>query len=228
VIGDCPHDWLFARCRAVCHHGGAGTTSAGLHAGLPTIVVPFFGDQFFWGRIVADAGAGPEPIPIRKLTSENLMAAFDACRRPQVRERASELGARLRAANGVELVVESIERHLPAAAMSCSQDPEHLAVLYCDTCGVRLCESCRRTGHAEHVVHPYRYVDWGGRPSHGLAAELGELIGDVAQALQAGLAELLPTVKGGHHGVAFSDSATPAGTETAGPVRKVRRWLASR
>jgi len=45
-------------------------------AGLPTIVVPFFGDQFFWGRIVADAGAGPEPIPIRsaaplpKLTTE--------------------------------------------------------------------------------------------------------------------------------------------------------------
>ena len=140
VIGDCPHDWLFARCRAVCHHGGAGTTSAGLHAGLPTVVVPFFGDQFFWGRIVADAGAGPEPIPIRKLTSENLMAAFDACRRPQVRERASELGARLRATDGVELAVQSIERHLPAAAMSCSQDPDHLAVLYCDTCEVRLCE----------------------------------------------------------------------------------------
>jgi UDP:flavonoid glycosyltransferase YjiC (YdhE family) len=49
VIDDVPHDWLFARCRAVCHHGGAGTTSAGLRAGLPTVVVPFFGDQFFWG-----------------------------------------------------------------------------------------------------------------------------------------------------------------------------------
>ena len=50
LIGDCPHDWLFARCRAVCHHGGAGTTAAGLRAGLPTVVVPSFGDQFFWGR----------------------------------------------------------------------------------------------------------------------------------------------------------------------------------
>ena len=111
--------------------------------------------------------------------------------------------------------------------MSCSQDPDHLAVLYCDTCEVRLCDDCSRTAHSAHVVHPYRYVDWGGRPSHGLAAELGELIGDAAQALQAGLAELLPTVKRGHHGVTFSDGAEPSSADTGGPVRKVRRWLAS-
>lgn len=227
VIGDCPHDWLFARCRAVCHHGGAGTTSAGLRAGLPTVVVPFFGDQFFWGRIVADAGAGPEPIPIRRLDSEALTAAFDACRRPQVRERAGELGARLRATDGVELAVQSVERHLPAPAMCCSHDPDHLAVLYCDTCGVRLCENCCHTAHPGHVAHPYRYVDWGGRPPHGLVGELGELIGDAAQALQAGLAELLPRVKLGHHGVVFSDGDEPSSADDGGPVRKLRRWLAS-
>jgi hypothetical protein len=191
-------------------------------------VVPFFGDQFFWGRIVADAGAGPEPIPIRRLESEALMAAFDACRRPQVRERASELGARLRATDGVELAVQSVERHLPAPAMCCSQDRDHLAVLYCDTCAVRLCENCCRTEHSGHVVHPYRYVDWGGRPPHGLVAELGELIGDAAQALQAGLAEVLPRVKLGHHGVVFSDGDEPSSAaDNGGPVRKLRRWLAS-
>jgi sterol 3beta-glucosyltransferase len=227
VIGDCPHDWLFARCRAVCHHGGAGTTAAGLRAGLPTVVVPFFGDQFFWGRTVADAGAGPEPIPIRRLDSQTLMAAFDACRRPQVRERASELGARLRATDGVELAVQSIERHLPAAALCCSHDPHHLAVLYCDTCGVRLCGDCCRTAHSGHVAHPYRYVDWGGRPPHGLVAELGEVIGDAAQAVQAGLAELLPTGIPGRHGVVFSDGDKPSSADNEGPVRKLRRWLAS-
>jgi len=93
-------------------------------------VVPFFGDQFLWGRIVAKAGAGPEPIPIRRLDTESLTAAFDACRRPQIRERASELGARLRATNGAELAVQSIERHLPAPVMCCSHDPDHLAVVY--------------------------------------------------------------------------------------------------
>lgn len=225
VIGDCPHDWLFARCRAVCHHGGAGTTSAGLRAGLPTVIVPFFGDQFFWGRIVADAGAGPEPVPIRRLDADNLMAAFDACRRPQVRERAAELGARLRATDGADLVMRSIERHLPALAMSCAHDPDHLAVLYCDTCELRLCGDRCHTEHAEHVVHPYRYVDWGGRTPHGVVAELGELLGDAAQALQAGLGGLLPRVPSRRQGVVFSDAAEAAGAGQDGPVRKLRRWL---
>ena len=227
LIDDCPHDWLFPRCRAVCHHGGAGTTAAGLRAGLPTVIVPFFGDQFFWGRIVADAGAGPEPIPIRRLDVDHLTAAFDACRRPQIRERATELGALLRASDGAALAAESMERHLPAAAMGCSADPRHLAVVYCDTCRARLCEACARTAHAEHPVHPYRYVDWGGRAPHGLFAELGELMGDAAQALHAGLAGLLPRLGSGHHGVLFSDEDTASGGDRGGPVRKLRRWLGS-
>jgi hypothetical protein len=223
VIGDTPHDWLFARCRAVCHHGGAGTTAAGLRAGLPTVVVPFFGDQFFWGRIVADAGAGPEPIPIRRLDSDDLTAAFDACRRPQIRERASELGARLRATDGAELAVRSIERHLPLAAMSCSHDPDHLAVRYCDTCRLALCEAESRRAHSGHEVHPYRYVDWGRSPTHGLVAELGELIGDAAQALQVGLAELLPRrTDPGRQGVVLDDRDEPSSKAGDGPARKLR------
>ena len=111
--------------------------------------------------------------------------------------------------------------------MCCALEPDHLAVLYCDTCGVRLCEDCSRTAHSGHVVHPYRYVDWGGRPPHGLVAELGELIGDAAQALQAGLAEILPRVKPGKHGVVFSDDDEPSSADDGGPVRKFRRWLAS-
>jgi len=227
VIGDVPHDWLFARCRAVCHHGGAGTTSAGLRAGLPTVVVPFFGDQFFWGRVVADAGAGPEPIPIKRLNSDVLAAAFDVCRRPDVRKRASELGARLRATDGVELAVRSIERHLPALAMSCSENPDHLAVVFCDSCGVRLCGDCARVAHAGHVVRPYRYVDWSGRPPRGVVAELSDLVGDAAQALQAGLAELLPSVTSWRDGVVFSDGESPSNADPGDPIRKLRRWLAS-
>ena len=45
LIGSAPHDWLFPRMAAVVHHGGAGTTSAGLRVGRPTVIVPFFGDQ---------------------------------------------------------------------------------------------------------------------------------------------------------------------------------------
>ncbi len=54
-LGDCPHDWLFPRMAAVVHHGGSGTTAAGLLAGKPTFIVPYFGDQPFWGWAVAKA-----------------------------------------------------------------------------------------------------------------------------------------------------------------------------
>ncbi len=197
LIGDCPHDWLFPRCRAVCHHGGAGTTAAGLRAGLPTVVVPVFGDQFFWGQTVANAGAGPEPIPITRLDSATLAEAFKTCRQPPMRERARALGARLRETDGAELAVQSVYRHLPWQAMRCANDPGHLATVYCDTCGVRLCRECATTAHSGHPVHPYGYVDWSARPAHGLVAELGELLGDATRALQAGLGAIIP--RGGAH-----------------------------
>jgi UDP:flavonoid glycosyltransferase YjiC (YdhE family) len=52
MLGNIPHDWLFDgdRVTAVVHHGGAGTTAIGLAKGRPTVVVPFFGDQGFWGK----------------------------------------------------------------------------------------------------------------------------------------------------------------------------------
>ena len=225
LIGDCPHDWLFARCSAVCHHGGAGTTAAGLRAGLPTIVVPFFGDQFFWGQVVADAGAGPEPIPIDRLDSDALAAAFAFCARPQVRAQAQALGAKVRETDGVELATQSLYRHLPLDAMRCACDPGHLATLYCDADGLRLCQACCSAYHADHPVHPYRYVDWGVHPARGLAHEVMELIGDAARALQAGLEEILPNTAPKRHGVVFSDAEAPTDDDPERPTRKLRRWL---
>src|SRR5690606_18098906 len=69
AVAEAPHDWLFPRMAAVVHHGGAGTTAAGLRAGRPTVVCPFFGDQPFWGRRVHALGAGPESIPQRRLSA---------------------------------------------------------------------------------------------------------------------------------------------------------------
>jgi len=72
MIDSTPHAWLFPRVAAVVHHGGAGTTAAGLRAGVPSIVIPFFGDQPFWGQRVQDLGVGPAPIPRQKLTVDRL------------------------------------------------------------------------------------------------------------------------------------------------------------
>lgn len=72
VIESAPHDWLFPQMSAVIHHGGSGTTGAGLRAGRPTLVCPVLGDQPFWAHQVHMLGAGPEPLPWRQLTAEKL------------------------------------------------------------------------------------------------------------------------------------------------------------
>ncbi|ODT99603.1 MAG: hypothetical protein ABS81_25450 [Pseudonocardia sp. SCN 72-86] len=110
VVDDVSHRWLFPRVAAVVHHGGAGTTAAGLRAGRPTVVVPFFSDQFFWGRRIAALGAGPLPIAREKLTTTALTDAIrDALRPPRVAA-AMGLGARLAAEDGTAAAVTVLER----------------------------------------------------------------------------------------------------------------------
>ncbi len=101
---------------AAVHHGGAGTVATSLMAGVPTVVVPFFADQFFWGRRVAALGAGPEPLPMARLDAAGLAGRLRAVlASPSMRERAADLGARLRAEDGVAAAVEMIDRHLARA-----------------------------------------------------------------------------------------------------------------
>ncbi|POO03020.1 UDP-glucuronosyl/UDP-glucosyltransferase [Trema orientale] len=84
LLDNCPHDWLFPRCSAVVHHGGAGTTAAGLKAACPTTVVPFFGDQPFWGERVHARGVGPAPIPVEEFSLDKLVDAIRFMLDPKV------------------------------------------------------------------------------------------------------------------------------------------------
>ena len=116
VVESVPHAWLLPRTAAAVHHGGAGTTAASLTAGIPTVVVPFHGDQPFWARRVHDLGAGPPPIPRRRLTAERLGAALIAATTDVELQRvAATLGARIRAEDGVGDAVRWIERTLAEA-----------------------------------------------------------------------------------------------------------------
>jgi len=111
MIGGVPFDWLFPQMAAVVHHGGAGTTSIGLRAGVPSIVIPFMGDQPFWGRRVYELGVGPHPIPHRHLTVDRLAEAIHyAVTDSAMRARAAHLGERIRAENGVAQAVALIEQ----------------------------------------------------------------------------------------------------------------------
>ena len=111
MVDSIPHAWLFPRVAAVVHHGGAGTTAAGLRAGVPSIVIPFLGDQHFWGRRVHDLGVGPAPIPRSKLTVDRLARAIEeAVTNTAMRQRAAELGSKIQAEDGIANAVEIIQR----------------------------------------------------------------------------------------------------------------------
>lgn len=128
MIGSCPHDWLFQRVSCVVHHGGAGTTAIGLSCQKPTIIVPFFGDQPFWGSIVSKAGAGPDPIPHKQLTADKLVAAIQHSLQPETRQRAEELGAKINQENGLDAGVDSFHRQLRIETVRCMMSPCRSAV----------------------------------------------------------------------------------------------------
>lgn len=109
LTNETAHDWLFPQMQAIVHHGGAGTTAASLRTGLPTVVVPSIAEQFFWGSLVARLGLGPYPISRTQLTARKLAQRLEAVlRNTEMKQRARELGKRLRSENGVERAVKVI------------------------------------------------------------------------------------------------------------------------
>ncbi|GGA51308.1 glycosyltransferase [Pelagibacterium lentulum] len=111
AIQKAPHDQLFKHVKGVVHHGGAGTTAAGLHLGLPTFIVPQAVDQPFWGRRIYELGCGPKPVRLRKLTPELLAEALRALdTNAGYARNAQILGEKLRAEDGTANAIKVIER----------------------------------------------------------------------------------------------------------------------
>ncbi len=113
AVDHVPHHWLFPRVAAAVHHGGVGTTAAALRAGIPSIIVPYFADQFFWGRRVFGLGLGPRPIPRAKLSAETLAKAIkrtlgDAA----MRENCALIAKKIGVENGVETAAATVDRYL--------------------------------------------------------------------------------------------------------------------
>ncbi len=115
-LDSAPHGWLFPQMAAVVHHGGAGTTAAGLLAGKPTVVVPHAVDQPAWGRRVHELGVGPRPIPKRQLTAARLAAAIRETANEAMVARAAHLGQQMHAENGVGTAVHILQDFLQSEA----------------------------------------------------------------------------------------------------------------
>ncbi|KAI9097094.1 UDP-Glycosyltransferase/glycogen phosphorylase [Phlyctochytrium arcticum] len=205
LIDNVPHDWLFQHCSAVCHHGGAGTTAAGLRAGKPTIVVPFFGDQPFWGSMVASQRAGPPPLPFKRLTADRLAQCFEFAISDEAQMRAKEIGLRMCNENGVAAGVASFHKHLPLDAMRCQIDPEAVATKYDQKRHLRLsarvveelvaAEKISRTDLVSYRPHPWNFKeirsDDRDRASHDDIGNSTDLFEG-----QIHVADTLPPVKG--------------------------------
>ena len=115
-----PHGWLLPRSKMIIHHGGAGTTSAGLRAGISNIIIPFMADQPFWGNRVHAMGVGPKPILVKNISVDKLTYAIADAESNVIRDRAQTIGQNIRGEDGIKNAIKLIE--LYAAEIHSSVD----------------------------------------------------------------------------------------------------------
>ncbi|KAI9828833.1 MAG: hypothetical protein M1819_006540 [Sarea resinae] len=159
MLDNIPHDWLFPRVSAVIHHGGAGTTAIGLKCGKPTMIVPFFGDQPFWGAMVAKAGAGAsESIPYKYLTADRLAEGIRECLTPEAQENAQKLADGIAAeGDGARNAVRAFHQALPLRgehSMRCSIFHDRVAVWALENTHIRL------SALAAEILVEMKKVQW--------------------------------------------------------------------
>ena len=186
---------------AVCHHGGAGTTAAGLRAGKPTIIVPFFGDQFFWGSMISKSGAGPSPIPGKRLNSAELIEAFKFVHEAGARAAAQKLSIAFQDEHGCEAAVRSFHAHLPLTRMRSDLESSFGACFRLSQYDLQIsrpvaqaliaADAIKESDLTVHPTRDWRAAMYDGRPhlpTHGLLKHgrkaLTSLFLDTAQGLR--------------------------------------------
>ncbi|CZS97393.1 probable sterol glucosyltransferase [Rhynchosporium agropyri] len=142
MLENTPHDWLFPKVSAVVHHGGAGTTAIGLKCGKPTMIVPFFGDQMFWGNMIGEAGAGANPVPHKQLTADKLAEGIKQCLTDEARVGAEKIARDIeKEGDGSRNAVTSFHRSLVLRghnSMRCSILEDRVAVWSLKNTSLRL------------------------------------------------------------------------------------------
>ncbi len=112
-IDSVPHSWLFPKMSAVIHHGGSGTTAAALRAGIPSLIIPFLADQFFWGKCIYRLGVGPKPLSVKKMNVRKLVFKInDMLANREMQKKAKELSKNIQNEDGVGEAVKIINNYL--------------------------------------------------------------------------------------------------------------------
>ncbi|KAJ5058052.1 hypothetical protein J3E74DRAFT_436341 [Bipolaris maydis] len=194
MLENIPHDWLFPRCSAVVHHGGAGTTAIGLKCGIPTMIVPFFGDQPFWGAMVSKAKAGAhECIPYKKLTPERLAEGIKQCLTDEAKENVKKIADSIaREGDGALNAVRSFHQSLPLSgegSMRCDFLDNRAAVWKIKNTHVKLSAlaaeilvETRKLKWSElRLIRHYEWNDFGG-PGEPITGVWGSLMSSFSDA----------------------------------------------
>ena len=111
AIGHVPHDWLLPRCALAIHHGGSGTTHSACRAGIPSVIVPFAGDQFFWNARLREAGVMRHALKGASISAARLRDAVAYAGTDAARQRAAALGSTMRDEDGCATAVRLVERY---------------------------------------------------------------------------------------------------------------------
>ncbi|KZL72485.1 UDP-transferase (glycosyltransferase family 28 domain-containing protein) [Colletotrichum tofieldiae] len=193
MLENTPHDWLFPRVKACVIHGGAGTTAIALKCGLPTMIVPFFGDQHFWGSILSKCKAGPEAVPYKQLDAEKLAEGIKYCLSDEAKEAAAKVAKDIELeGDGAKNAVRSFHHHLTLSGMNsmrCSILRDRAAVWTVKKTNVKL-SALAADVIVEHgelswkKLRLLRHTEWNdfegpGEPVTGIAGSLAGTMGNV-------------------------------------------------
>ncbi|KAB5513057.1 glycosyltransferase family 28 domain-containing protein [Coniochaeta sp. 2T2.1] len=193
LLDNVPHDWLFPRVRACVIHGGAGTTAIALKCGKPTMIVPFFGDQHFWGTMVGNAKAGPELVPYKNLTAEKLAEGIRFCLTVEAVKAVAEIAKSFELeGNGAENACKAFHHHLTLSgqdSMRCSILEDKIAVWKLKDTNLRLsamaADMLVEKGYLSwKKLRLLRHNEWNdfegpGEPVTGIVGSLARAIGNV-------------------------------------------------
>lgn len=193
MLENTPHDWLFPRIRACIIHGGAGTTAIALKCGKPTMVVPFFGDQYFWGTMIGNARAGPMPIPYKKLTVETLAEGIEFCLTEEAQTAVDKIAKSIELeGDGAKNAVRAFHSHLALEgedSMRCAILTDRVAVWKVRNTSLKLSALAAYIIVDEGLIswknlRPLRHKEWNdfvgpGEPLTGVAGSLAGTVGDV-------------------------------------------------
>lgn len=210
MLGNTPHDWLFPKVAAAVHHGGAGTTAAGLKCATPTMIVPFFGDQPFWGAMVSKAKAGAHDcIPYKKLTAELLAEGIKQCLTDEAKENVQKIADSIAAeGDGALNAVRSFHRSLPLRdtdSMRCSLLPTHAAAWRLKNTSLRLSPIAaellvewKKVRWSDlRLIRHYEWNDFGGpgEPFTGAWGAIAGTVSDVATGVGLVPVKMVKSVK---------------------------------